>query len=637
MRASLFADADCESRLALLYVAACGGAFDVLFAWAYGVLRPADAPLLFFTPLVFASIPTLAAFPLPQGRGRWVIGAAALAPVALALVRGYDIARVTPFWPWAGRFSPFVAVAAALVFLFFRGSTLKNEAKAFVCLAVVTGLSILGLELRVPMTVPSPFRLVVFTFFASSGGLILISTILGARFGLVFRFLALALPLLLAPLARPTGDRLPPGHRPGPERPPSTPRVNTLVIVLDCVRADRLPPTAARTVRTPALDEFAGSAFVFRHAVASGNYTLPSHASLLTGMLPSEHGAHPRYADRGDEHGSIRPGIESFPARLRREGVSTFGVSGNHAFLSAWTGIPAGFDYFSDPPLRLFAASAFGPASLRAIAFWWGGSLIPVATYRPADDILAEVRERLEQVREPFFGLVNLMDAHDPRVLSARAALLSPGQASVRSYDEAVAFEDAQLGALFAWMRSRGLFDTTTIVVTSDHGEYLGDRGRVGHGVGSDEELLHVPLMVRPPRGLSVAQPVSHVIGLHEVLPWALNLDPRSPVPPPVVSGPRVLSEVWTNPGAGVVSGFPPDERVVYFDALKLVVPWSGRPRLFDLSRDPGETRDVWGVEPRGALMESAARRTGPLSAPPSRGAPSASDLERLRSLGYIR
>lgn len=633
------ADSEVEHRLALLCVGASWGSFDVIFANAYGVLRPEDAALLFLTPVAFAFIPTLAAFLLPRGSRWWITLAAAVTPIALACLRGSDTARVTPSLTWLARFAPFLALATLMVWLALRWSSPDKETKLFVALSTITVLSILGLEIRVPLTVPTPFRIVALTFFAESALVIIASAALGARFGPSFRLLGLSAPLLFVPLARPIGDRPPPvNHEQQTMRPvTAAPRPNTLVIVLDSVRADRLPPTEGRTVQTPAIDEFARSAFVFRHAIASGNYTLPSHASLLTGLLPSEHAAHPRYAGRGDEHGSIRPGIETFPRALQKEGVATFGVSSNHAFLSAWTGVPAGFDYFSDRPLRLFAASAFGPALLRAIAHRRGGFVIRTATYRPADDILTEVRVHLGGITQPFFGLVNLMDAHDPRVLSADGALLTPGAARIRSYDEAVAFEDTQLGAFFSWMRARGLFETTTIILTADHGEYLEDHGRRGHGVGSDEEVLHIPLLVRPAGGLSAASLVSHPFGLHEVLPWVLGMSSASDVAPQEPLAPRVLAEVWTNPGAGAVAGFPPDERIVYFGPLKLVVPWSGGPRLFDLSRDPDEARNLWNIEPRGKLMESVAHQPIRRPSSTSPNLPDAAALERLRSLGYAK
>ena len=301
-----------------------------------------------------------------------------------------------------------------------------------------------------------------------------------------------------------------------------------VLLVLDTVRADRLGCYGADRDTTPFLDEFAAQSVRFEHARAPAPWTLPSHASLFTGLVPSQHGC-------TFETFRLDEGIPTLAEQLRDvHGFRTIGVTSN-VNVARRQGLDRGFEAFDE---------VFGRRE----------------QHRGLDDTaiaLELLRERLADRKrgESVFTFVNLMDAHLPysppppydtlfgpvsteaRALAADAQLLRRvlrGEVQidsrlreelVRLYDGELRQLDQRVRELVKLLEAEGMADDAWWIVTSDHGEMLGEDGLVDHQLTMREEVLRVPLFVRPPRALAleplcIPQPVSLV----QVFGWVEDM-----------------------------------------------------------------------------------------------------------------
>lgn len=366
------------------------------------------------------------------------------------------------------------------------------------------------------------------------------------------------------------------------ERPP------VIVLSIDTLRADRLP-------RMPNLGRFASDAITFDSAWTHAPLTLPAHASLMTGLLPPEHGVRDNAGFRLDRK------LPTIATMLRARGYAT-GAAVSAYVLRRDTGIANGFDAFDD-----------------AIEFVGGaptGSL-----HRRGDATIASALRWLDEPREqPPFLFVHLFEPHTP---------YEP------SYDADVLAADRLAGDFFDELRARGLYDDALIVVLSDHGEGLRDHGEEEHGILLYREALEVPLLVKLPRNARKATRVAEAVQLIDVLPTIARI--AHATPPPHLCGRSLLD--------------PPAPRPLYAETLypRIHLGWSElrsivraphhlidgpKPELYDLARDPRERRDVRERERR-----PFAQMRNDLAAMPSAAAAPAIDAEeakKLAALGYL-
>lgn len=325
---------------------------------------------------------------------------------------------------------------------------------------------------------------------------------------------------------------------------------NILVVVLDTLRADRVGVYGDSKL-TPNLDHLARSSIVYTQAISTAPWTLPMHASLFTGLYPHEHGV-------SWGHYALDDRAPLLAELLKGRGYSTFAIS-NNWLLSKENGFAGGFDAFLETPNDPHVANwrmTLRCAIPRRVAHWMG---VPDGL---ADDAgsawtnwLTARRLRNEIQRPgPFFGFINYFEPHDPyhppraylethlsesqrqayrdfRQEQADLCAHACGLADTFSqeqiklmaalYDAEVAYQDAKLGELFEKMSNLGLLDKTWLVVTSDHGELFGESNLVFHTAGSHYQLLHIPLMVRPPGGVEgrvVHAPVQPVDVFHRLV-----------------------------------------------------------------------------------------------------------------------
>ncbi len=251
---------------------------------------------------------------------------------------------------------------------------------------------------------------------------------------------------------------------------PATPGAPVVLISIDTLRSDRLPAYGYKKVRTPHLDRFAADAWLFEKAWAPTPMTLPSHTSMLTGMLPPEHGVRNNsgFVFRGDLHPSL-------PRLLKDQGYAT-GAAVSTYVLRRETGLGALFDYYEDS-----VSVTPGVATVRY--------------QRPGEKTAIFAKEWIAaHAGGPFFFFFHIFEPHSPYEPAARF-LAEYGA----TYDAEVATADAIVGDVLEQLRSLGLYEKAIVVVTSDHGEGLGEHGEDQHSLLLYREAIQVPLLVKLP------------------------------------------------------------------------------------------------------------------------------------------
>ena len=314
-----------------------------------------------------------------------------------------------------------------------------------------------------------------------------------------------------------------------------TGRPNVILVVLDTVRADRVSGLGYERETTPNLDAFLADATTFTDAVAHAPWSVPSHASLLTGEYPSEHGA--TITEPILTHGPTLPEL------LSAAGYGTYGFSANE-YVRPATGFARGFDEFHTPGPTEPAALAdllapvvhriTGTATVRrpvdrAFDLLRGRGALSTDPASPTDDgLLGTVTDVTDSADDPFFLFANLIDPHLPRspapehvdrfvdadladtpvVTNERAKTLGGAELSERGfrklsqlYDADLRTMDERFGAFLDRLRSAGVLSDSLVVVVSDHGEHLGEFDLVGHQFSVFDSVVSVPLAVRFPGG----------------------------------------------------------------------------------------------------------------------------------------
>ena len=342
--------------------------------------------------------------------------------------------------------------------------------------------------------------------------------------------------------------------------------INVLVIVPDTLRADHLSAYGYIRPTSPNIDRLARQGVLFDQAFATSSWTAPSHASLLTGLYPSQHGVEWYRPDA-----LIEARSPTLAGALRDRGYRTAAFSANLFWFTRAHGFGGGFirfeDYFrsvGDAAYRPIYGRIIERLVLRRLGFE------DIPGRRRAADINHSFLSWLDRdPGTPFFAFLNYMDTHDPYLPPAPyrqrfSEVVSPGgilndrigrgtlstseqlQSEIDAYDGAIAYVDAQVGLLVEQLRRRGLADSTLLVITSDHGESFGERGLFLHANGLWPEELHVPLILvgprRVPTGVRVARPVSNAAVPASVLD--LVGEDRSVFPG------SSLRHLWENPDA---------------------------------------------------------------------------------------
>ena len=389
-----------------------------------------------------------------------------------------------------------------------------------------------------------------------------------------------------------------------------------IVISIDALRADHLPAYGYQKVPTPAIDALAHDGVVFERAYSHAPQTLPAHVSLLSGRLPFETGV------RDTLGFVVKPGERLLPQMLRERGYATGGIVSAYA-LRRDTGINRGFDFFDDEmppssPERSAGQVQRDGAESEVIAEHWlntsGSSRV--------------------------FLFLHLYEPHKPHTPPARFAEYSP-------YDGEIAYADEIVGRLVRYLKAHQLYDRSTIILLSDHGEGLGDHGEQEHGLFLYEEAIHVPLIIKQAGGTDAGRRVSDLVQHLDLVPTVLDLA-KAPIPGNLRG--RSLKPLLDGTGR-----LP--ERAIYSEALyaryhfgwsELTALTDGRYRyikapreeLYDLRRDPRERENI--ADEGGKASEARQALRGALDrlvagkTIESPKAVSADARERLQTLGYV-
>lgn len=323
---------------------------------------------------------------------------------------------------------------------------------------------------------------------------------------------------------------------------------SVLLIILDTVRASDLGLYGSPRPTTPAIDSLAATAVVFDHAFATAPWTLPSHASMFTGLWPSQH--------RADWLRALGPEPRTIAEAFRAFRYATGGFTANLLATGVGSGLGRGFVTYRDTKrtlaeIALHSTIAQGSSIQTAIdrlrAGQVGGAVRallrfefrPTLTYqvhdrKPASEVTDEFlawHRKLGGRR--FFAFVNYFDAHGPYD-SPMANLFDNGRTPRDRHDGAVRYIDTEIARLLASLRSSGELDDCIVVITADHGEQFGEHGLRGHGNSLYLPLLHVPLVIHLPHHAVAGQHVSATVSLRDLaatLAFAAGLHAGSEFP----------------------------------------------------------------------------------------------------------
>jgi len=396
---------------------------------------------------------------------------------------------------------------------------------------------------------------------------------------------------------------------------------NVLLVTIDTLRADRVGAYGSPLGITPTLDRFAAEGVRYEIARAHVPLTLPSHTTVMTGRYPFANGVRDNGSFRFD---GSRP---TLAGTLKQTGYSTAAFVGAFV-LDGRFGLNAGFDLYDD---RMRGSGS----NLEVVQRTGEQVLAPALDWILQHDN----RQPSTGTSPPWFGWVHLYDPHEPYAPPEPFRTRYQGD----PYAGEIAYSDAVLGQFLDRLRSSGALDHTLVIITSDHGESLGEHGERTHGLFAYDATLRVPLILwangvlRP----AVSRSVSRLVDL---MPTVLDL---VGVAVPAGLDGRSLRAV----GERDLAGAEPD---TYFEALNanLTRGWApikgvlhGRWKLIDLpiaelydeAADPGETRNVYATQ-RDQARELEARldrvTAGATSAAPA--TVDAAAAARLRSLGYV-
>ncbi len=453
-------------------------------------------------------------------------------------------------------------------------------------------------------------------------------------------------------------------------------RPNIILLVLDCVRFDGLHRFGNPRTVTPTLDRLAENSRRYTQARSAAIWTLPSHASMFTGLHPRQHGVNveTRWLDER---------IPTMAELLQRAGYQTAAFSTN-AWVGPHFGLDRGFEHFA-------ALWRIIPSMGRARFPWWEKALrkgLLERSDKGARKLNKYVRKWWRKERDenrPFFIFGLYLDAHLPyrppkgyaeRLLDAEAlrraraanqdawaymadevSMTPEDFAGLRAlYDAEIAYVDDMIADLLAFLDSVGALQNTLIAVTSDHGENIGDHGLMDHQYCVCDTLARVPLIIHYPQAFAPGDddaPVQHT----DLLPTFLHLADAAPAIP--LPGHNLLTATsefqitqYTAPHRHrfarrhphfdpASKGYDRTYEAIVRDGYKLIRSNQNDVWLYHLAHDPGEMMDLAGRQPHRVAELSAALDAWLQEHPPVVRAGAAPELDEdlqkhLRGLGYL-
>lgn len=454
-------------------------------------------------------------------------------------------------------------------------------------------------------------------------------------------------------------------------------RPNIVLIVLDSVRQDHLSCYGYRRPTTPNIDRIAEDGVRFTRASATSCWTLPSHASLFTGLYPSQH-----RSDLDTQYLDSRH--QTIASRLRNLGYRTGSISCN-TFISERTNLATGFEVNIDVEALRGASRPFRRRLVQAVHRRWRRLTRRDRGARQATKLA--LRLMSEWANEPFFLFLNYMDCHlpyklrsperyqfvalgdrgradtvanDPFAAMARRLTLSKQDLEDLKalYDGCLYYLDRQVGLLNSRLRDLGLSDRTLMIVTSDHGESFGEHELMDHQFGLYEHLLSVPLVMRLPGERGGPTNDDRIVQHVDLVPTILDLVGSAREESISESTHSLLDEPSRDAAFAEylvpnlrqfhrrfpevdVSRFDRAMRAIRTDRFKLIADRDGSTQLYDLTTDSEEREDLSAHRPdlvaqlQDRLTEFLGDWPAPVAGDPAHDGHD--DVrERLEQLGYL-
>lgn len=342
---------------------------------------------------------------------------------------------------------------------------------------------------------------------------------------------------------------------------------NVLFVVLDTTSARHLGSYGYHRATSPRLDALAGEGVLFENAYSAAPWTLPSHSSMFTGMLPNTHGCgwrYPRLGDgRGDAESNSFTNFHTIQEEFAQRGYDTVMVA-EKSWLSTKSGTSQGYDTVFDYSIPDLKAQFFTQR------FWVRyqtkfGFELPITADKGGSRVVDTALDWIDGHRtrnedKPFYMFMNLNEAHDPyqpprelmdrflqegvteeevkemlrRNTNKEQREITTGEWEISEremeifkslYDAEILYQDGLLGRLFDGLTEQGMMEDTVIVITADHGEEFGELNhRVGHQMALTDRLLHVPMIMRFPEQLPAGKRVSTMASTIDIYPTLLDI-----------------------------------------------------------------------------------------------------------------
>ena len=385
-----------------------------------------------------------------------------------------------------------------------------------------------------------------------------------------------------------------------PPRPktPADPKFDHLFVwMVDTLRSDKVGAYNPKTrVETPNYDAFAADSTRFAWAQVPGTWSLPSHASLLTGVYPTLHKATAHEA-------KLSKDVAFISEELKKKGFKTaiFSsngyVSGKWGFERGWDAyrnfiresLPNGADYLWKTAKPWILQNQKKPE------FVYLATVDPHVAYAPKPEFLKKYWNK------PYKGPIK------PALSGVQLGSIGAGKLKINDEDKAylealhdaeITQSDASFATFIADLKAAGLYDRAAIIVVSDHGDEFGEHGRFGHGHSVYQELTHVPLMIRAPGRMPKGKVVQADVEIMDV--YATMLDLAGAIPGDKIQGTSLIPLSWDEVGRSPRAALSMDGQVAR--GLKVaryrLVGASGRLELYDEIEDRLEQKDVAAQRP---------------------------------------
>jgi choline-sulfatase len=403
-----------------------------------------------------------------------------------------------------------------------------------------------------------------------------------------------------------------------PEPAPTT-SGNVFLITIDTLRVDHLHCYGYGRIQTPALDQLAAEGIRFTQAFTPSPITNSSHASILTGLLPSSHGV-------SDFGVPLAAGHTTLAQLLQKRDYRTAAFIGAVILdsKSLAPGFDRGFDFYDNFLAQTESKSRWGRIERRGM------------------EVVQHAETWLDaHPAGPHFVWLHLYDPHDPYEPPPPYSEAYKD----RLYDGEIAYADSALGHFLTYLKKRGWYEGALIVVVGDHGEGLGEHHEATHGIFLYDSTTHVPLIMKLPAEREAGRTVEEQVRTIDIMPTIFGLlgiaapanldgDSLEPFLTGVEAAPRTVFGETDYP---LRFGWAP-LRSVRTEGFKFIE--APKPELYDLRSDPGESHNHY--EPwdgtvqklRNALAELSAKSPAPGKTSPA--AVSASTIDELHALGYL-